>query len=81
MSASSLASTSRSAITVCAEGLGRERFGAKGEPFDPKVHEAVLQQPNPDVTELVIGEVVTPGYRIGETLLRAAKVVVFAPAE
>lgn len=45
------------------------------------MHEAVLQQPNPDVTELVIGEVVTPGYRIGETLLRAAKVVVFAPAE
>ncbi|WP_028245824.1 nucleotide exchange factor GrpE [Pseudoclavibacter soli] len=73
--------TIASKLRGVAEGLGLERFGAKGEPFDPKVHEAVLQQPNPDVTELVIGEVVTPGYRIGETLLRAAKVVVFAPAE
>lgn len=63
------------------EGLGLERFGAKGEPFDPNLHEAVLQQHSPDVHELVIGEVVQPGYRIGDTLLRAAKVVVLAPAE
>ncbi|MCD7101411.1 nucleotide exchange factor GrpE [Pseudoclavibacter sp. 13-3] len=73
--------TIASKLRAVGEGLGIERFGAKGEPFDPNQHEAVLQQPSPDVDALVIGEVVEPGYKLGDTLLRAAKVVVLAPAE
>lgn len=73
--------TIASKLRAVAEGLGLEHFGAAGEAFDPQLHEAVLQQTSTDVTELVIGQVVEPGYRIGDTLLRAAKVVVLAPAE
>lgn len=73
--------TIASKLRAVGEGLGIERFGAKGEPFDPNQHEAVLQQPSLDVDALVIGEVVEPGYKLGDTLLRAAKVVVLAPAE
>ena len=61
--------------------LGLERFGAPGEAFDPKLHEAVLQQERDDVDRIVIGQVVAPGYRAGDLLLRAAKVVTFAPRE
>lgn len=64
-----------------AKNLGLEHFGAKGDVFDPQIHEAVFQQPSPDVTEPTVGDVVQVGYRIGDTQLRAAKVVVFAPEQ
>lgn len=61
--------------------LGLAPFGAKGEPFDHNVHEAIFQQPSPDVDTETILDVVETGYTIGSTLLRAAKVVVAVPAE
>lgn len=62
-------------------GLGLEPVGASGDSFDPSVHEAIAQFPSPEVTELTVGDVVQRGYRIGERLLRPAKVAVLAPAE
>jgi molecular chaperone GrpE len=62
------------------EKLGLQPFGAKGEPFDHNVHEAIFQQPSADVTEPTIIDVVEVGYTLGSTLVRAAKVVVAAPA-
>jgi Molecular chaperone GrpE (heat shock protein) len=62
------------------ERLGAERFGAPGEPFDHNIHEAVFQQPNPDVDVETIAEVVETGYTLGSTLVRVAKVVVFTPS-
>ena len=61
--------------------LGLAPFGAKGEPFDHNVHEAIFQQPSPDVETETILDVVETGYTVGSTLLRAAKVVVAVPAE
>ncbi|WP_347755549.1 nucleotide exchange factor GrpE [Agrococcus sp. ProA11] len=61
--------------------LGVERLGEVGEVFDIDKHEAVAQLPNPEVTETVVADVIQSGYRVGERVLRAAKVAVFAPAE
>ena len=61
--------------------FGLVSFGAKGDKFDPELHDALVQNPNPEVTEAVIADVIEPGYRIGERMLRPAKIAVFVPAE
>ncbi|MGO1544441.1 MAG: nucleotide exchange factor GrpE [Gulosibacter sp.] len=63
------------------EKLGVEAYGEKEEAFDPNIHEAIAQIPNPEVTEHTIADVVQLGYRIGEREIRPAKVAVFVPAE
>lgn len=62
------------------EKLGLKPFGAPGEPFDPQQHEAIFQQPSPDVETDTVADVVETGYFLGSTLLRPAKVVVKTPA-
>jgi molecular chaperone GrpE len=59
--------------------LGLERFGDGGEPFDPTVHEALTHGYSSDVTEPVCAEVFQPGYRVGERVLRPARVAVLEP--
>ncbi len=58
---------------------GLEQVGAVGEPFDPKLHEAIAQLPSKEVSEETIADVVQSGYKSGERLLRPAKVAVFVP--
>ena len=48
--------------------------------FDPHVHEALLSQPS-DEGEGTVLEVVQKGYRLGDRVLRPARVVVAAPRE
>ncbi len=55
---------------------GIERFSPHGEPFDPQHHEAVAQQPVPGAESGSIVEVYQSGYRIGDSVLRPARVVV-----
>ena len=71
---------------VVAEGLeatltklGLERYGSAGEPFDPTVHEALLHSTSADVTEPTATEILQPGYRLGERVLRPARVAVTDP--
>lgn len=71
-----IAAKLRSAV----ERLGLTPYGEKGEPFDPQIHEAIFQQPTPDVTADTVAEVVETGYRLGSTVVRVAKVVVSTPA-
>jgi molecular chaperone GrpE len=59
--------------------LGLVRFGAAGEPFDPNVHEAMTHGYSPDVTQQTCAEVFQPGYRLGERILRPARVAVVEP--
>lgn len=61
--------------------LGLEKFGSVGEPFDPNVHEALTHVPSADVTEESLLEIYQPGYRIGERILRPARVVVAGPQD
>jgi molecular chaperone GrpE len=63
------------------ERFGLKQVGEKGEPFDPNLHEAVVQLPSPDVTVNTIADVLEPGYTLGDRLVRAAKVAVSVPAE
>ena len=63
------------------EKFGLTIVGEKGEEFDPHIHEALMQLPSPDVTTQVVADVIQPGYKLGERLLRAAKVAVSVPAE
>lgn len=58
------------------ENLGVSRFSAKGEKFDPALHEAVAQQPDENVPEGVVSAEWSCGYRLGDRLLRPARVVV-----
>jgi molecular chaperone GrpE len=59
--------------------LGLERYGVAGEPFDPVVHEALTHTLSNDVVEPVCIEVFQPGYRIGERIVRPARVAVAEP--
>lgn len=74
------AKVSESLETVAGK-LGLSAFGAKGEPFDPTVHEALMHSYSPDVTEPTCVEILQPGYRIGERVLRPARVAVAEPEE
>lgn len=62
------------------EKFGVEKFGEKGEDFDPTKHDAVLHRPDPDATKETVDAVVEAGYRIGERVIRAARVVVSSPS-
>jgi molecular chaperone GrpE len=60
--------------------LGLVTYGEKGDAFDPKIHEALSHSYSSDVTEVTCVEIVFPGYKIGDRILRPAKVVVAEPA-
>ena len=60
--------------------LGLTPFGEAGEAFDPHQHDAIFQRESPDVDRPTVSDVVERGYRIGDTTLRVAKVVVDTPA-
>ncbi|HUL03750.1 MAG TPA: nucleotide exchange factor GrpE [Gemmatimonadales bacterium] len=54
-----------------------ERVDKVGVPFDPAVHEAVTTSPTTDpARDHTVGAVLQPGYRLGERLLRPARVQV-----
>ena len=59
--------------------FGVERYGAAGEPFDPAVHEALMHGHSADVTEPTVQQVLQPGYRTADRILRAARVAVVDP--
>ena len=55
---------------------GVEPIEALGQPFDPNLHEALMQQPTPDQPEgTVVGEL-SKGYKIRDRVLRPSKVAV-----
>src|SRR4029077_16686472 len=57
--------------------VGIETYGEVGDQFDPHLHEAVAQIPGGPMTVTgTITDVYQAGYRLGEDVLRAAKVVV-----
>lgn len=61
------------------EKFGVEKFGEKGEDFDPTKHDAILHKPDPQAEKETVDTVVEAGYRIGDRVIRAARVVVASP--
>ena len=65
------------------EGLAAKHglviFGQAGEEFDPRFHEAMYQVPTPGTGEMRIHEVMQKGVRVGDSLIRPARVAVSVP--
>jgi len=57
---------------------GIEAYTPKGEQFDPNVHEAMAQHSVEGAASGTVVEVYQPGYRLADTVLRPARVVVAA---
>jgi molecular chaperone GrpE len=60
--------------------LGLVAYGEQGDPFDPKIHEALTSSYSPDVAEDTCVEILQPGYKVGDRILRPARVAVAEPA-
>ena len=61
--------------------LGLVSFGTEGEPFDPNVHEALTHSYSTAVTEPTCVQILQPGYKVGERIVRPARVAVAEPAD
>jgi molecular chaperone GrpE len=59
--------------------FGWSSYGAPGDAFDPALHEALLTQTNAAVKAPQIETVAQPGHRLGDKILRPARVVVVQP--
>ncbi len=57
---------------------GIEGFSPEGERFDPQMHEAIAQTPVEGAEPGTVVEVYQRGYRLGEVVIRPARVVVAA---
>lgn len=56
--------------------LNIEEIAKEGDTFDPNFHEAVMHVEDETLQENVIAEVLQKGYKIGDTVIRAAMVKV-----
>ena len=61
--------------------LGLTTFGEAGEPFDPNVHEALMHSYSAEVSEPTSVQILQPGYKVGERILRPARVAVAEPTD
>ena len=63
------------------EKFGVEKFGEAGEDFNPTHHEGILRKPDADASHETVDTVVEAGYKIGDRVIRAARVVVAVPQD
>ena len=70
-----------SALEATVTKLGLERYAAMGDPFDPTLHEALMHSYSPKVTEPTCVQVFAPGYRVGQRVVRPARVAVAEPGD
>ena len=68
----------RSELHAALARMGIESFSPQGETFDPCEHEAMAQQPVPGAQSGTVVEVFQPGYRLGKSIIRPARVLVAA---
>ena len=59
--------------------LGLSQFSDVDVPFDPNIHEALMHATSPDVTETSVTQVLQPGYKFKERVIRPARVAVTDP--
>jgi molecular chaperone GrpE len=59
--------------------LGLTRYGDVPCTFDPNIHEAMLHETSPDVSEETVTKILQPGYSYKERILRPARVTVTDP--
>jgi molecular chaperone GrpE len=67
------------ALEQIVEKLGLTRFGDPGDAFDPTLHEALTHAHSAEVTAPTCVQIFSPGYRIGDRVVRPARVAVVDP--
>jgi len=60
---------------------GLKRYNSEGELFDPNLHEALMMEKSPEITEATVQEVFFKGYSLKDRVIRAAKVKVLMPED
>ncbi len=58
------------------QNRGIETYEATGKPFDPHLHEAVMQEASDKQPPMTVLQTFQQGYKIGDRILRPAKVKV-----
>ena len=69
------------ALEAIVAKLGLVQFAEPGDPFDPQLHEALTHGYSAEVSQPTAGQVYSPGYKLGERVLRPARVGVLDPEE
>jgi molecular chaperone GrpE len=69
------------ALEATVTKIGLERYGEPGDPFDPKVHEALMHEYSDEFEVPTCTQILMPGYRYGSRILRPARVAVAEPTE
>ena len=59
--------------------LGLAKFSDVDVPFDPNIHEALMHSTSPDVTETSVTQVLQPGFKFKDRVIRPARVAVTDP--
>ncbi len=59
--------------------LGLTAFGENGDLFDPTLHEALMHEYSGDVAEPTCVRILQPGYKVGDRIIRPARVAVAEP--
>jgi molecular chaperone GrpE len=68
-------------LEASASKLGLTPYGEAGDPFDPTLHDALMHSYSADVTEPTAVQILQPGYKVGDRIIRPARVAVAEPAE
>lgn len=63
-------------LTKVLEGFGVKAVSAEGQPFDPKYHQAFVQEENDKLPENTVIKEFQKGYLLHERLIRPAMVIV-----
>ncbi len=67
------------ALSIVVKRLGLVEFGKVDEDFDPLIHEALSTMEDESVSTQKVATVAQVGYKVGERILRPARVVVKQP--
>ena len=59
--------------------LGLSQFADVDVPFDPNIHEALIHSTSPEVTETSVTQVLQPGFKFKDRVIRPARVAVTDP--
>ncbi len=66
-------------LTAITARFGLEKYGTKGDAFDPQLHEALLHETSADVAVPTATAIMQSGYKYKERILRPARVGVTDP--
>mmetsp|Transcript_25630 Transcript_25630/g.78844 ORF Transcript_25630/g.78844 Transcript_25630/m.78844 type:complete len:87 (-) Transcript_25630:1755-2015(-) len=64
----------RTQLQKAFSGAGITEYGAVGDKFDPALHEALFEYPDPDSEPATVGQVLKSGFTLRTRVLRAAQV-------